>query len=373
MAKSLGFKLPPSTKAIIIKKSENFKKSLYHDAALVELPLAPPGPAEVMVKINATGFNHREVWIRKGQYPAINFGGVMGADGAGTVIASGRPNDPLLNTRVFLNPIRGWHDHPDAPESQFGTVGGTTYPKIGTFCEYIVVERDHVLPTPAHLDDIHAATWPVAGITSWRAVAVNAQVQAGQNVLITGIGGGVALVAMQLCLAMSANVFVTSGSQDKIQKAVSLGAKGGVNYKEDDWPKKLEILLHEHDNKNSKLDAVIDSAGGDLMNQLRRTLKRGGKVVCYGMTASPKITFTMRDVLANQKLIGSTLGSLKDLKDATEFIAQHRVTPVVSHVVEGLEAAEEGFELMKSGNQFGKIVIALDSSNTHSGLRLSKL
>lgn len=60
---------------------------------------------------------------------------------------------------------------------------------------------------------------------------VNADVQQGQNVLITGIGGGVALTAMQLCIARGASVYVTSGSQDKIQRAVELGAKGGANYK----------------------------------------------------------------------------------------------------------------------------------------------
>jgi len=164
-------------------------------------------------------------------YPGIVDGSVLGADGAGTVIASATRDDPLINKRVFLTPSRGWEKDPLAPESNFGILGGGALPPIGTFSEYVVVERDQVIPTPDHLDDVHAAAWPLGAVPAWRATMVNADIQRSQNVLITGIGGGVALIAMQLCIAKGASVYVTSGSQDKIQKAVELGAKGGANYK----------------------------------------------------------------------------------------------------------------------------------------------
>ena len=135
----------------------------------------------------------------------------------------------------------------------FGILGGGKHPPLGTFADYVVVERDQVLLTPNHLDDVHMAAWPVAGLTAWRFVSpriqyddlctltracfprraamVHARIAKGQTVLITGIGGGVALLALQLCLAKGANVFVTSGSEDKIQKAIALGAAGGVVYR----------------------------------------------------------------------------------------------------------------------------------------------
>jgi len=165
---------------------------------------------------------------------------------------------------------------------------------------------------------------------------------------------------MQLCLAKGANVYVTSGSEDKIRKATSLGAKGGANYKSQNWPSQLAALLAKNGNKPAKIDAVIDSGGGDIMTRVGSILKQGGKVVVYGMTANPQIKFTMREVLRNQRLIGSTMGSHKDLLNATKFLSDNRIVPVVSHVLEGLEAAEEGFELMKRGDQFGKIVIKMD-------------
>ncbi|KAG6810849.1 hypothetical protein H0H92_010064 [Tricholoma furcatifolium] len=347
--------LPRFTKSVVVKKSPPQRTPLYHDAVIEEKPIPELKHGEVLVRMGAVAFNHRDVWIRMGQYPRIGFGAVFGADGAGTVIAAHDPHDPLLNSRVFLTPSRGWDTHPEAPESNFGILGGGVWPPLGTFSEYVVVERAHVIPSPQHLSDVEVSAWPLAGVTAWRAAVVNGLVRAGQNVLITGIGGGVALIAMQICVAMGASVYVTSGSAEKIKKAIALGAKGGVNYKDHDWPAQLGALL----GNGQELDLVVDSAGGDLMAQVGKILRQGGRVVCYGMTANPKITLTMREVLKNQRLIGSTMGSHQDLVDATTFLTAHRIVPLVSHVFEGLDAAEEGFETMRRGDQFGKIVLRI--------------
>ncbi|KZT71333.1 NAD(P)-binding protein [Daedalea quercina L-15889] len=352
--------LPTSTKVIVVRESPAGNKPRYDDAVLEQRALPSVQKGQVLVKLGAAGFNHREVWIRKGLYPGIAFGAVLGADGAGTVAAAADPSDPLLNKRVFLVPMRGWESHPDAPESpKFALLGGGNVVPLGTFAEYVAVERDQVIATPDHLDDEHAAAWPTGGVTAWRASVVNARANKGDNILITGIGGGVALLAMQICLARGANIYVSSGSQDKIRQAVSLGAKAGVNYKSDDWPAQLGKLLKEKSPRMPFLSAVIDSGGGDIMSKVNNVLKPGGRVVVYGMTAGPSVILTMREVLKNQQLVGSTMGSHKDLVDATNFLAEHRIVPVVSHVVDGLENAEEGFELIDKGLQFGKIVIRI--------------
>lgn len=143
----------------------------------------------------------------------------------------------------------------------FGILGGGGLPPLGTFAEYVIVERDQVIPTPGHLDDVQISAWPLGGVTAWRcaltqpffsvscdnymlsrAAIVYGRVEAGQNVLITGIGGGVALIAMQICMAKGASVYVTSGKEEKIRKAVALGAVGGANYKEG---QSLFVLSHE--------------------------------------------------------------------------------------------------------------------------------
>ncbi|KAJ8482203.1 hypothetical protein ONZ45_g15032 [Pleurotus djamor] len=355
----MSARINSSCKALIVKKSAA-GSALPYDAVLIERPLPTLAAGQVLVQVNAAAFNHRDLWIRRGQYPMIAVGATLGADGAGVVVDSYEPNDSLLNKRVFLTPMRGWNNHPEGPESKFGMLGGAQWPALGTFAQYVAVERDQVIPSPQHLDDIQAAAIPLAALTAWRATFINAQVKKGDNVLITGIGGGVALFALQLAVAKGANVYVTSGSQAKIDKAVSLGAVAGLNYKDANWPKKLGELLAAH--KRGALDSVIDSAGGDIMSQTGKFLRSGGRVSCYGMTAQPKITFTMKDVMKNLKLLGSTMGSRQDLIDATNFIAEHRIVPEVSHILDGLESAEQGFDLMKRGDQFGKIVIKIRHS-----------
>ncbi|OJT08894.1 hypothetical protein TRAPUB_245 [Trametes pubescens] len=278
--------------------------------------------------------------------------------------------------------MRGWERDPEAPESRFFVLGGSNATTLGTFAQYVVVERDQVIPTPDHLDDVHAAAWPLGAVTAWRATMVNGAVKQGDNVLITGIGGGVALTALQLCVARGANVYVTSGGEDKIRKAVALGAKGGVSYKAEDWPKQLAGLLKK--NGASALSVVIDAGGGDIMGKTSGILKPGGRVVAresksdhddagsdeepetYRFVTPRQLFATARsltDVPAHFHCIGSTMGSKQDLIDATNFLAQHRIVPIVSEVLDGLEAAERGFQILERGDQFGKIVIRVADSS----------
>ncbi|KAJ7681634.1 NAD-P-binding protein [Mycena rosella] len=360
--------LPRTTKALVLRKSPPGREPLYHDAVVQEQPLPALKPGEVLVKMSAAAFNHRELWIRKGMYPRIAVGSTFGADGAGTVIAAADAADPLLKQRVFLTPMHGWESDINGPESQYGILGSTAFPPIGTFSEYVVVPRAEVIPTPGHLSDEEIAAWPLAGVTAWRSIAVLARVEAGQNILITGIGGGVALIAMQLCVAMGASVYVTSGSEDKIAKAVKLGAKGGANYKDAAWPLQIVALVKKHTPARPTLDAVIDSGGAEIMGKVSAHLKMGGRIVCYGMTAGPTISMTMREVMRGQQLLGTMMGSRADLAAATAFIARHKIVPVVSAVLPGLEAAERGFEMMKTGEQFGKIVVRIGAEGVKANL-----
>ncbi|KAH8813444.1 NAD(P)-binding protein [Flagelloscypha sp. PMI_526] len=352
--------IPKSTKALVLRTVPD-RKPLFHDAVIEDKPIEPLQEGEILVKVNAVAFNHRDLWMRKGLYPGITDGATYGADGAGVVVDAADPSDPLLNKRVILAPIRGWTEDPYAPEDIMIALGGS--PVQGTFQHYLVVERDWVVPTPEHLDDRQAAAWPLGGLTAWRAAVINGRVTNGSNVLITGIGGGVALLALQICVAKGANVFVTSSNPEKIQKAVELGAKGGANYKDKNWAAEIGELVRTKGSSHH-LDTVIDAGGGPIFTSIGKYLKQGGSVVCYGMHANPSISMTMKQVMSNQRLIGSTMGSLLDLKNATTFVAESKLVPALSHILHGLDKAHEGFELMASGEQFGKIVISLDDSST---------
>lgn len=141
----------------------------------------------------------------------------------------------------------------------------------GTLADVVTLDASELEECPEHLSDEEAAALPLTGLTAWRAFHVKSgNAVAGRNILVTGIGGGVALMVLLFGVAQGCNVYVTSGDQGKIDKAAKLGAKGGVSYKEKDWDKKLQGMLPEN---RKYLDAIVDGAGGDIVNKGSRLLK----------------------------------------------------------------------------------------------------
>jgi len=263
-------------KSVSISKVDGKPGHVYYPLSLNEVPKPTPKPTELLIKVHAAALNHRDLFIRQHLYPGTAFGIPLLADGCGTVVGLGRDADPRWKgKRVVLNPGLGWKDSLEGPEDKAGykILGGTKTNPNGTLQEYLVIDQSEVEEAPAHLSSVEAAAIPLTGLTAWRAVMVKAgahNLQPGKNVLITGIGGGVALMALEFARAAGANVWVTSGSEDKIKKAIQLGATGGVNYKEEGWDKKLLSLLPAD---HKQLDAIIDGAGSDVVEKGARLLK----------------------------------------------------------------------------------------------------
>lgn len=195
------------------------------------------------------------------------------ADGSGTVIATGRFAKQWLNKRVILNPGSGWKSDPEGPESPKGyaILGGTKSNPLGTLQEEVTIDAGELEEAPGHLSAVEAAALPLTGLTAWRAtVTKSGNALPGRNILVTGIGGGVAIQALLFAVAKGCNVYVTSGNADKLNKAKDLGARGGVNYKSDGWEKELLKLLPKD---RKKFDAIIDGAGGDIVQKASKLLK----------------------------------------------------------------------------------------------------
>ncbi|KAF3389072.1 putative zinc-type alcohol dehydrogenase-like protein YogA, partial [Penicillium rolfsii] len=369
---------------------------VYYPLTLRTLAQPSPQGRELLVKLTAASLNHRDLFLRQHLYPGVTFDVPLLADGVGTVVGVG-PSvsnvDKWQGKRVILNPGVGWKDSPDGPEEATGyrIMGGTKFYNKGTLQEYITIDESEVEEAPAHLSDAEAAALPLTGLTGWRALVSKAgekNSKDGAAILITGIGGGVALMVLRFAVARGAHVFVTSSSQEKIQKAIELGAAGGVNYKEEGWDKKLLSMLPSGKNN---FDAIIDGAGGDAIEKAARLLKAGGVLSVYGMTVSPKMPFTMQTVLKNIDVRGSTMGSRKEFKEMVDFVAANKIQPVVSRVlkadIDDLAGIDGLFEDMKQGTQFGKLVVefgkpsssklptqaALRMSNEHLESRLAKL
>ena len=350
--------------ALTIREKKAKAGQVYYPLQLKLVSKPSPGPNELLVKIEAAALNHRDFFIRQNKYPAISFKTPLLSDGYGTVVETGPGcTSNLLRKPVVLTPCRGWSTSPDGPEdwSQFSTIGGTEpHHHLGAAQNYIVVHEAEVEPCPEHLSAIEGAAIPSCGLTAWRAlVTKSGNAEPGCNILVTGIGGGVALQVLQFGVALGCNMYVTSGSEAKIAKAQQLGAKGGVVYKNEEWNKTLGKLLPA---ERPYLDAVIDGAGGDIVIKAMTILKPGGVISCYGMTVAPVMDWPMQAVLKNIELKGSTLGSRTEFGDMINFIREKEIRPIISRTVKGLdcvEAIDDLFEDIRVGKQFGKLVVEI--------------
>jgi len=326
--------------------------AIHQPAVLREVETPTPAAGQVLVRLHAAALNHRDVWIQKGQYAGLRLPCTLGADGAGTVAAWGEgvTEAPAVGAAVLIYPGVDWGDNPRAQGKSFRVLG---MPDPGTFAEYISMPAHYLQPMPAHLSFEQGAALPLAGLTAYRAAFTRAQVQPGERVLVTGAGGGVAIVAVQLCLARGAEVWVTSGSADKLARAQALGVRGGISYKEENWAATLVKQA------GGPFDVIIDSAAGPGFNALLDAAAPGGRIVFYGGTlgAIPQLP-PARVFWKQLSILGSTMGTEQDFADMLALVAEHQIIPVVDEVFP-LAEGEAALRRLEQGLQFGKVVLKI--------------
>ena len=315
-----------------------------------ERPDPHPGPDDAIVHLRAAALNHRDVWIRRGQYAGIKLPVILGSDGAGHVVEIGEGVDPGWKGRdVIIDPSFNWGPDDRAQGSAFNILG---LPVDGTYAEKVRVPAVHLHPKPAQLSWEEAAAVPLASVTAYRALVTRARVQAGETVLVTGIGGGVATCVLLIAKRLGAKVYVTSGSDAKLAAARTHGAAGGVNHRKDDWTKTLIAEI------GGRPDVVIDGAGGETFNRSLDVLKPGGRLVSYGSTTGAAQNVEIRRIFWKQlNVLGSTMGSPSDFA-AMVKLYEGGLRPVIDKVFP-LEQASDAHIRMEAGDQFGKIVLKM--------------
>lgn len=311
-------------------------------------PVAATG--EAVVRVRAAALNHRDVWIKAGQYAGVRFPCIPGSDGAGVVEAVGPEADAAwIGREVIINPAFDWGPDQRVPGSAFSILG---LPRQGTMAERIAVPVIQLSPKPAHLDFAEAAALPLGGLTAWRALVSRGGFREPDRVLISGIGGGVATFALQFAAARKGDVWVTSSSEEKISRAIGLGARAGFLYTKSGW-------ASEAAQRSGPFDLVIDSAGGPGFNELIDLTAPGGRLVFYGATRGNAPEVALRKLFWRQlNLCGTTMGSPEDWRAMTAFVGEHRIRPVIAARFP-LAEADRAFALMERGGQFGKIVLGL--------------
>lgn len=334
-------------------------KAIYLEAIgkpfeLIEKEKPAIGPGEALVQVKAAALNHRDVWIQQGRYFTKEYPTILGSDAAGVVSEVGEGVDESwIGQEVVIDPSADWGDNQRAQGKDFKVLG---MPQDGAFAEFVKVNAANLHVKPRHLSFEEAAALPLAGVTAYRAMFTKCGLKEKDKVLVTGAGGGVALFAVQFAVAAGAEVWVTSGSEEKLERAKSLGAAGGVNYKQENWGKELK-------GQAGGFDVIIDSAGGEGFVQLVKLANPGGRIGIYGGTTGMIGQLNPAEIFWKQLAIhGSTMGTAEDFAQMIAFVEARKVTPVVD-ITFPLEETEQAMRYMEAGKQFGKIVIKVNSQD----------
>jgi NADPH:quinone reductase-like Zn-dependent oxidoreductase len=314
-------------------------------------------PEDVRIRIRAAALNHLDLFVVEGlPGVVITPPWIMGGDGAGVVDDVGSAVRGIRRgDRVIINP--GISDR----TCEYCLKGEQSlcirYKLLGehlqgTIADYVVVPAANVRIIPASIPWDAAAAFTLATLTAWRMLVTRARVQAGDNVLIWGIGGGVALAAMQIVKMLGARTWVTSGDDAKLQRARSLGADETLNHRTQDVAKEIRARTGKRG-----VDVVIDNVGKDTWTKSLLALGRRGRLVTCGATSGPLVETDIRRMFWNQwSLMGSTMGNDDEMDAITQQLREGRLLPVIDSIHD-IERSPDAVRCLASGQQFGKVVI----------------
>lgn len=325
-----------------------------------DAPDPTPGPGEALVQVRAVALNHLDLWVRQG-WPGLDLPKphIGGSDVAGIVAAygdaHGAASGPPVGTRVVIDPgvVTGedeWTQRGEESVSPHYHILGESV--RGGCAEYVTVPVRNLLPIPDGFDFPQAAAPILVGLTAWRMLTKRAGLKAGESVAIIGAGGGVNSIAIQIAKRLGAMVYAITSTPEKMHKATELGADVVINYREDDWSKKLYQLTGKRG-----VDVVVDNVGQATLPLSMRAVARGGRIVIVGNTSGPQAQIDVRLIFGKQiSLIGSTMGSHQDFLDVMNLVWAGQLKPVIDRVMP-LAEGRAAHELLASGQQFGKIVL----------------
>lgn len=324
---------------------------------LVDLPRPTlTRPNEVLVRIKAAALNRIDLFVLGGLPKAdYAFPHVVGSDGAGVVEEVGSEVTGIRSgDRVMINPgvSCGRCDACRAGEQPlcrgYRILGEHLE---GTCAEYVVVPAVNLAPLPGNFSWAEAAAFPLATLTAWRMLTTRAALRAGETVLIWGIGGGVALAALQIAKLLGARTVVTSGDDAKLELARRLGADLTLNHLRQDVAREVRSLT------GVGADVVVDSVGERTWEASLKALRPMGRLVTCGATTGPKATLDLRKLFWFQwSLLGSTMGSDREFREIAALAARGLLRPPIDSI-RPLAEGPAAFERMAGGAQTGKLVL----------------
>ncbi|MGD8839293.1 MAG: NAD(P)-dependent alcohol dehydrogenase [Gammaproteobacteria bacterium] len=317
--------------------------------ALNERPAPQPGPGQILVAVRASSVNYRDLsTVEDPAARAIPYPRIPNSDAAGEVLAIGpgvtrfAPGD-----RVAGCFFQHWVDGGITPAAMASALGGAI---DGVLAEQVLLAEPGAVPIPAHLSFEEAATLPCAGLTAWNCLLEQGGLKPGMTVLLLGTGGA-SIFGLQLAKMSGARVIITSSSDDKLERARTLGADETINYLAiPDWEKRVLELT---DGKG--VDVTIETGGAGTLEKTIEATRVGGCISLIGVLTGGTINpvAVMRKSI---RLQGVYVGNRRMFESMNAALAANRVHPVVDRVFE-FDEARAAFHAMRAAGHFGKLVV----------------
>jgi NADPH:quinone reductase-like Zn-dependent oxidoreductase len=340
-------------KAIRIHAHGGVDQLRYDDAADPKITSSK----DVIVKLEAAALNHIDIWVRLGATGmTIPMPHILGADGAGVVVEVGREVKSVrTGDNVCLYAFTGCGEcefclaNRDFLCIRVRSLGERL---DGTYAQYVKVSPENCFPVPSYMTFDEAAAFPLVFVTVWRMLVTNARLRPGESLLIIGIGGGVASAALQVAKRTGARILVTSGSDEKLDRAAALGADHGINHRRKNFAEEVKRLTD-----NRGVDVVLDSVAGEVWQKSLHSLAHGGRLVTCGATAGGEPNDDINTMVSQElNIYGSTLGSREDFRQLLSFLDATQIHPIIDRKFP-LGEARAAQQRMEEARQFGKIVL----------------
>ena len=339
-------------KAVVFNEHGSVDKLVYTDFTEPEI-----SPSEVLVKVNACGINHLDIWVREG-IPGITIPlpHIPGCEITGEIARVGSAVKGLsVGQRVLIAPgincgrCEYCLSSNDSLCHEFRIMG---FQVDGGYAEYTKAPAKNIIPISDKLSFEEWAAVPLVFLTAWNMLKTSGGLATGETVLIHAAGSGIGSAAIQIAKLTGADVITTVGNDEKLEKARELGANHVINHSKEDFADKVNELTD-----GRGVDLVFEHIGRETWEKSLLCLKRGGRIVTCGATSGPTVSFDLRFLFAKQLSIsGCYMGSRKELMDVLKLIESGKLKPVVDSVFPLADASAAQTKMLDR-KQFGKIVL----------------
>jgi len=324
---------------------------------LESVPQPEPGPHEVRLRVGVAALNHLDLWVRRGVpghrfplplIPGADAGGVVDAIGPG--VTSVKPGEtrllcPGYGCGVCDACLRG----AESLCRDYRILGET---RDGVCAEHVVVPERTLLPLPENLRPEEAVALPLVLLTTWRMLIRRARLAPGETVLVQAGGSGIGSTAIQIAAFLGCRVITTVGSPEKAPRARALGAAEVILHTQEDVVEAVRRLTGKRG-----VDVVVEHTGEATWATSVRCLTKGGRLVTCGATSGAAAAIDLRVLFFKQlSLLGSTMGSPIDLRDAFRLVRQGRIRPVIDRSF-AMEELPEAHRYLETRQAFGKVTL----------------